>query len=57
MDDEKLTVDNAELIAGWQLKKLSDVCDIARGGSPRPIKIAALDLENAKVLEGIRGML
>ena len=24
--------------AGWQVKTLNDLCDIARGGSPRPIK-------------------
>ncbi|MDR3112436.1 MAG: restriction endonuclease subunit S, partial [Elusimicrobiota bacterium] len=27
-----------ELPKGWQIEKLGNVCDISRGGSPRPIK-------------------
>jgi len=39
-------MDDGELIAGWQVKRLEEVCDIARGGSPRPIKQFITDAED-----------
>jgi type I restriction enzyme S subunit len=34
----QLTVDSAQLPVGWKVKTLDELCEIARGGSPRPIK-------------------
>jgi type I restriction enzyme S subunit len=34
----QLTVDSEQLPVGWKVKKLDELCEIARGGSPRPIK-------------------
>jgi type I restriction enzyme S subunit len=34
----KLAVDSEKLPKGWEVKTLDDLCEIARGGSPRPIK-------------------
>ncbi len=34
----KLTVDSGQLPQGWTVATLGDICEIARGGSPRPIK-------------------
>ena len=31
---------------GWQIKTLDEVCEIARGGSPRPIKAFLTDGED-----------
>jgi len=32
--------------AGWKLQRLDEVCEIARGGSPRPIKNFITEAEN-----------
>ena len=34
----QLTVDNIKLPTGWAIKTLDELCEIARGGSPRPIQ-------------------
>jgi len=34
----QLTVDSGQLPVGWEIKHLDEICEIARGGSPRPIK-------------------
>ncbi|MBE9220627.1 restriction endonuclease subunit S [Dolichospermum flos-aquae] len=34
----QLTVDSGQLPVEWEVKKLCDICEIYRGGSPRPIK-------------------
>ena len=34
----QLTVDSGQLPVGWKIKTLDELCHIARGGSPRPIK-------------------
>lgn len=34
----KLAVDSEKLPKGWEVKTLDDLCEIARGGSPRPIQ-------------------
>ena len=34
----QLIVNSGQLPVGWEIKKLDELCEIARGGSPRPIK-------------------
>ena len=34
----QLAVNSEQLPVGWKVKTLDDLCEIARGGSPRPIK-------------------
>ena len=33
-----LTVDSGQLPVAWKIKTLDELCEIARGGAPRPIK-------------------
>ena len=44
-DGMQLTVDSGQLPVGWEIKTLDELCYIARGGSPRPIKSALRLLE------------
>jgi type I restriction enzyme S subunit len=38
MDRKQLIVDKEQLLKDWDIKTLDELCEIARGGSPRPIQ-------------------
>ena len=40
----QLTVDSQQLPVDWKIKTLDELCEIARGGSPRPIKNGSIPL-------------